>query len=501
MSTKVLDIALEFIFVDRDERQRRKVDIGDLIPSVRARGVLQPVLVEEIDNGNYKLIAGERRFETSKFLSLATIPARIFSDLSPLERELYELEENTKRSDLTWQENARATLKVHRIYTSLNGDEWTTAKTADMLGYVEGHVSRLLRLAEAMEDGDTNVANADTLANATTILTRRTKRAQDEALNRVSEVMRQDLTVPTEEEERAEAETVERDGATTTEDRGGTSSSGVPSVDSRVGHPHLILNADFAEWASTYSGERFNFLHVDFPYGVDLNEQAGQGSFEGGGYDGGEEVYWKLCQTLIANWDRILYPSAHVMFWISMKHYTSTIDMFSEAAARPHEWLEHNGFRPTIPSDLRINPTPLIWHKSDNKGILPDPMRMPRNIYEAALIMSTGDRFLVKPKSNVYSCPTAKADSIHTNEKPEPMLKHFFEMFVDENTRMLDPTCGSGSSIRSAEDRGAEYALGLEINPDFAERAQARLIAARKLRNLSDAQKTQSLVDSIMEEV
>jgi DNA modification methylase len=53
--------------------------------------------------------------------------------------------------------------------------------------------------------------------------------------------------------------------------------------------------------------------------------------------------------------------------------------------------------------------------------------------------------------------------------KPEAILRHFFEMFVDENTLMLDPTCGSGTALRAAKSLGA--ALGIEKNEVFAERA------------------------------
>ena len=169
---------------------------------------------------------------------------------------------------------------------------------------------------------------------------------------------------------------------------------------------------------------------------------------------------------LEANLERMILPSAHIMFWISMKYYTETIERLSDMG-----W--------------KMNPVPLIWHKTDNKGILPDAKRGPRQTYEAALIGSMGDRFIVKPVANSYGAPTDKSDSIHTNEKPQPMLNHFLSMFVDEHTRLLDPTCGSGSAVRSAEGLGAEFALGLEHNPDFAERAEARLRSTRALRQLS----------------
>src|SRR5690242_6731108 len=47
----------------------------ELAESIRAQGVLQPVLVRPAGDGGYQLVAGERRFRASKLLGLPTIPA------------------------------------------------------------------------------------------------------------------------------------------------------------------------------------------------------------------------------------------------------------------------------------------------------------------------------------------------------------------------------------------------------------------------------------------
>jgi tRNA G10 N-methylase Trm11 len=66
------------------------------------------------------------------------------------------------------------------------------------------------------------------------------------------------------------------------------------------------------------------------------------------------------------------------------------------------------------------------------------------------------------------------------------MLRHFFQMFVDENTRLLDPTCGGGSALRAAESLGASQVLGLEINKEYADNAR---VALKNFRNLRKASK------------
>ena len=62
-------------------------------------------------------------------------------------------------------------------------------------------------------------------------------------------------------------------------------------------------------------------------------------------------------------------------------------------------------------------------------------------------------------------CPNTK--TVHMSEKPLHMLAHFFRMFVDESTVMLDPTCGSANAVIQAELMGAKTVLGIERDEIF----------------------------------
>lgn len=78
-----------------------------LADSVRARGILQPVLVRPVPGGTYELIAGERRWRAATLAELETIPAivRPHDDAASLELALIE---NMAREDLNPVEAARA---------------------------------------------------------------------------------------------------------------------------------------------------------------------------------------------------------------------------------------------------------------------------------------------------------------------------------------------------------------------------------------------------------
>jgi site-specific DNA-methyltransferase (adenine-specific) len=79
---------------------------------------------------------------------------------------------------------------------------------------------------------------------------------------------------------------------------------------------------------------------------------------------------------------------------------------------------------------------------------------------------------------NAFSASTDKSD--HPTVKPVPVLQHFFQMFVSEHTRMLDPTAGSGTALRAAESLGAKSVLGLETDKGFCERANWAIRDARR---------------------
>ena len=148
-----------------------------------------------------------------------------------------------------------------------------------------------------------------------------------------------------------------------------------------------------------------------------------------------------------------------------MEYYHETIKKFNSAP------------------DLNVNSFPLVWHKSDNRGILPDPERGPRRTYETALFISRGDRRVVSPIANSYAAPTSKSEATHISQKPEPVLRHFFRLFVDDTSEVLDPTCGSGTALTAAESLGARRVAGFDVSNEYCEDAIARLNSARTLRS------------------
>jgi ParB family chromosome partitioning protein len=96
--------------ITRSPHQPRKrfaeSSIEELAESLKAQGVLQPVVVRKIPNG-YELIAGERRWRAAQRAGLTDIPA-IIKDASPEDATVLALVENLQREDLNPMEAAQA---------------------------------------------------------------------------------------------------------------------------------------------------------------------------------------------------------------------------------------------------------------------------------------------------------------------------------------------------------------------------------------------------------
>jgi hypothetical protein len=335
--------------------------------------------------------------------------------------QIVELEENIKRKDLTWQEIAQATAEIHRLRVEMD-PTWRQNDTANSLSVVESVVSDHLKIAAQL--ADPRVGECKTMNEALATIRRAESRRRDNDLAMFLAPIGE--SVPKHE-----------------------------IVES-------ILNVSFLDWAPTYSGAKFNLIHCDFPYGIGVADGPIGRGLEHTFYEDKEEDVTQLLECFVNNINNFFDMSGHIMFWYSDKN-REVIKAYLDQI-RGITWLPH----------------PLIWVHPES-GITPDYRRRPKHVYDTCLLGSR-DRYIVKVISDVFQCPTDT--SLHPSTKPEAMLSYFMSMLVDEHTVMLDPTCGSGSSLRAAERLGANGVLGLEINKEYCEAAQRKLNESRMLRDL-----------------
>jgi ParB family chromosome partitioning protein len=119
--------------------------LAELADSIRARGVLQPVVVTPLAGGRFELVAGERRLRAAQMAGLETIPALV-RDTEDWERLDLALAENMARVDLNPIEEARACAML------VDDLGLTKREVGRRVGRSRVAISNLVRLLELPEE-------------------------------------------------------------------------------------------------------------------------------------------------------------------------------------------------------------------------------------------------------------------------------------------------------------------------------------------------------------
>ena len=154
-------------FLQRGKYQPRR-DINaealeELASSIRAQGVMQPLVVRSIGQDQYEIIAGERRWRAAQQAGLDNVPA-IIRDVSDEAAIAMALIENIQREDLNAMEECLALLRLQQEF------QLTQQQVADAVGKSRSAVTNLMRLAslenevqKLLERGDLELGHAKCL--------------------------------------------------------------------------------------------------------------------------------------------------------------------------------------------------------------------------------------------------------------------------------------------------------------------------------------------------
>jgi ParB family transcriptional regulator, chromosome partitioning protein len=146
---KPREIPVELI--DPNPNQTRKTfdegSLGELAESIKANGVVQPILLRPRADGRFQLIAGERRWRASKLIEKKTIPAilRQVSDEQAMEITIVE---NLQRADLNPIEQARGFERLSREFNMTH--EQISVRTGKDRASVSNYL-RLLKLPTSVQ--------------------------------------------------------------------------------------------------------------------------------------------------------------------------------------------------------------------------------------------------------------------------------------------------------------------------------------------------------------
>ena len=162
---QLLDLAVEFL--QRGKYQPRRdmnaEALEELASSIRTQGVMQPLIVRKIDNEEYEIIAGERRWRAAQQAGLDVVPV-IVREVSDEAAIAMALIENIQREDLNAMEESLALIRLQQEF------QLTQQQVADAVGKSRSAVTNLMRLAslepevqQLLERGDLELGHAKCL--------------------------------------------------------------------------------------------------------------------------------------------------------------------------------------------------------------------------------------------------------------------------------------------------------------------------------------------------
>jgi ParB family chromosome partitioning protein len=141
----IMAVETSKLFVGKTNARKSPGDVGDLIDSIKEKGILEPVLVRPI-GGRYELVVGSRRFEAAKIVGLKKIPA-IVRPMTDEEAIIVSLVENIQRRDIEPEEEYDAIVALRKVNPHAYGSSDQIAKA---LGKSRRYVDDRLSAVEAV---------------------------------------------------------------------------------------------------------------------------------------------------------------------------------------------------------------------------------------------------------------------------------------------------------------------------------------------------------------
>jgi site-specific DNA-methyltransferase (adenine-specific) len=412
-----------------DNRIRREFNeehIAELGVSISSKGLLNPITVRSND-GAYELVAGENRLRAlDRMVDLGvpfecngapvppgTVPCLLLSELPDDLRLEAELEENTHRRDLTWQETAEARSRLIELRKSQHPEGFSASALAAELTRAGAPVQRDtihsdLRVARFLDDPD--VRKAKTKKEALNIVKQKQTGFFLEALGEVIKV---------EQEQNL--------------------------------HSHRLIEGDCLEEILKLPSGYFSVILTDPPYGIDV-QSAGSQVSHGHHYDDSADVLTDILEELPYQLHRVTIENAHLYWFCDITWFQAISSSLANAG-----W--------------EVDRYPIIWNKN-GRGIAPDTQFRHRRTYECVLFATKGSRPLLKLQPDVITIsPTA---DLQQAEKPVELLQDLLSRSAQPGDRILDPFVGSGSLFTAASKAGV-FATGIELDPARANLARSRL--------------------------
>ncbi len=416
-------------------RQRKILtlkQIEEMALSIKKFGLLSPPLMVDGDNGKMRLVSGFTRLQAMMHLGWEEIPYIHNEEKDEIILQEMELEENIRRTDLEWWEQAEATALIHTLRMERD-PAWNMRKTAELTSQALGKVSQSVQLAEEIK------ANPEM----------KTEKSLKGALDRLD--VKKKL-----ESKRLDIERKAK--------------GLIPSIRAE------IIIGDAVDLIKLEPDESFDAVVTNLPFGVGLEFKGGHKP-----YEDDEKMIIRMVQEIVKESFRVLKDDSWFVAWFDVRKITysnaqrelymrtKTLKKFSDYRDMMFDmmglsfWLEQAGFS-------YVNLVPAFWVKPNKtQGMIGDPRKGMIIAAEAMVIAAKGGAFLMKQgRNNVFIYDSlSSGERDYSMQMPSDLCTEVVSMVSLSGGRILDPFAGSGSIGLGALNRECEF-RGYEINPEAA---------------------------------
>jgi site-specific DNA-methyltransferase (adenine-specific) len=457
-------------------RQRKKIEsqpLADLQESVRQRGLLHPPTFRPIQGepcstcdgigrirdkpenpcvdclglGNavvWQLIVGERRTKAMMNLIKAGIRFSHAGELVPegqfpafslgenfsrAELKQIEFDENKIREALPWQDEVEALAEIHRLREEENPGQ-TRIETARQL------------IAENVIETHTNAVKLSTeIFKATAISDRLSDPKIANARNKTEAY---NLILKGEEEAINASIAKRRIAATDT----------LPTI--------RLLQGDCTKLLAQQEPATADLILSDPPFGIGADSGGfRQRTVHHHNYKDTPENARAIAQSIIFDGFRVAKQQANLFLFCDIELFFTLREMAGRVGWTP--WR-----------------TPIIWQKSLSEGMAPWQGKGFRRTYEVLFWATKGQRGLIASPVDILQHNRVKdTERTHAAEKPVDLLEKLIECSTLPGDFVLDPCCGSGSTLVAARNL-KRTGLGIELDETFYNTSMSRVYAEPK---------------------
>lgn len=370
-----------------ENRIRRAFDeaaLAELAQSLKTKGMLHPIVLR---NDGVTLVCGERRLRASKLANLPAIPFTMLRDMSEDQVIEAELEENTIRRDISWQERAIALSTLDKLRRSQNPTHTVSDTIAEVMGKTksESNARELIRLADHLTNPE--VANAESAKDAASILRKQFERKLAQAIGE--------------------------------------------SI-SKVECPHVLLNGDCLSVLSTFPADTFDVICSDPPYGIGADTSFTTETANAHTYADSPAVLDSILSNTLPQITRVCKPDAHAYFFCHVAKFSLWFEALTSLG-----WS--------------VWPTPLIWYHPNFGTSPNPHFGFRRGYDAIVAARRTPGRPLIRANESDVLVVNQEQNLIHAARKPVELYKTLLSRSARPGDKVLDPFCGSGPIFGAAK--------------------------------------------------